>query len=152
GVRNVGDVGDPRYAEPVVAHGVDDALRAAVGTPVQRLTGYEQQLAVHRDVALRPGAHERLVQPRPLGVGDVPYLDAGEVALNDVGPDEREVGVDELKIPRGPWEEVRGGRRGRDQADVPGGLGRIHPPGAEPDARVGARRRRGHVDLRRGTR
>src|SRR2546425_5817813 len=84
-----------------MTHRVAHALRAAVGASVQCLTGDEQQLAVHRDVALRPGAHEGLVQPGTLGVGDVPHLHAGEVALNDVGPAERQVGVDVIEIARG---------------------------------------------------
>src|SRR3989441_13347300 len=68
-----------------VAH----ALRAAIGAPVQRLPGDEQQLAIHRDVALRPGTDEGLVQPRALEVGDIPHLDTREIALRS---EERRVG------------------------------------------------------------
>src|SRR5882672_2610822 len=93
------------------------------------------------------------MQPGSLGVGDVPYLDAGEVALNDVGSAERQVGIDELEVAwRAPVDEVRGGRRRRDEVDVPGGLGGIHPAGAEAHPRVGAGRRRGEMALGWGAR
>src|SRR4029077_16765602 len=130
----------------VVAHRVGHALRTAVHSAVRGLVGDEQEVAVHRHVALRAGAHVRSVQRRMARVRDVPHLVAREVALDDVLPVEREVRVDEPEVPRRARHEVMGRRCSRDQAEVPGRLTGVHPTGAQAHARVAVGGRRGRRD------
>ncbi|PYO88968.1 MAG: hypothetical protein DMD66_06350 [Gemmatimonadetes bacterium] len=84
GVGDVRRVEDADAAQPLMTDGIGHALLAAVGAPVQRLTGHEQQVAEDGDVALRAGADEGPLQGRMLGVRDIPHLDPGEIPLNDV--------------------------------------------------------------------
>ncbi|OLC07468.1 MAG: hypothetical protein AUH41_10405 [Gemmatimonadetes bacterium 13_1_40CM_66_11] len=51
-VGQIGRVEDADAAQPVMADGIGDALRAAVGASVQCFAGDEEEIAVHRDVAL----------------------------------------------------------------------------------------------------
>src|SRR5712664_2114951 len=122
---------------------VGNALRAAVVATVQRLAGNEQEVAIDRDVALRSRADERLVEPRNLGIRDVPDLEAVEVSLNDVVAADRQIGIDVLEIARRvAIDELGRWRRRRNESHVPGRLARVEPAGLQPDARIGTARRR----------
>src|SRR6266496_2318792 len=96
----IGAVEDPDAAQPVMAHRVGHALRAAIGPAVQRFTGDEEEVAIDRHVALRSGTDERLEQLRHLGVADVPYLEAVKVALDDEIAAERQVRIDKTEVAR----------------------------------------------------
>src|SRR3989442_12066205 len=117
---------------------------AAVQAGVEVLGRGEQQVSVDGDVILPTGAEVARDDRRLGGLGDVPHLEPVKVALDDVMAREREVGVHVAEIAevRGIREDGRLGR-GRDELEIPGGGGGVQPPGAEADARVGARRRGG---------
>src|SRR5947207_13466403 len=111
-VGKVGTIEDAKAAQPVVAHGIADTLRAAVGSAIQRLPRYEEQIAIHRDVALRPGAHEGFEEFRKFGIADIPYLQPVKVALDDIVAADRQVRIDEAEIIRVvAIDEVGRGRR-----------------------------------------
>ena len=128
--RDVGDVEDPDAAEALGAHRVLDALRAAVEAARGALARHEEQVLVHRDVALRRRAEVADRERRLGGVGNVPDLEAVVVALDGVLAGERQVGV------RGA-QELLGRRRLGDDLHVPGRLGGVHLAGLEADPRVG---------------
>src|SRR6185312_14544612 len=75
-----------------------EPLNAAVETAVSHFYGHEKQIAVHRDVALSTGANERGEQRGLRGVGDVKDVDPIEIALEEMGALEREVGVGEGEL------------------------------------------------------
>ena len=148
----VADVEDADAAQPVMADGVPHAFGAAVQPAAGGLARHEQQVAEHRHVALRAGAHVRLAQRRPGRVADVPHLPAAVVALDGVVADERQVGVGQPVVARRAGiHEIARRRRLRHDAQVPGCLAGIHPAGLEADARVGRGRGSAHV-LRSGSR
>ena len=71
GLRGIADVEDADAAKPLGAHRRLDALRAAVDPASRLLHRHEQQVAVHRHIALSAGTHDRGNQPRPARVLDV---------------------------------------------------------------------------------
>ncbi len=147
-VRDVADVEDADAAHPVFADRIGHALRAAIETAVEVLPGHEQEIAVDRDVILRVGADVGRDQCGAARLRDVPNLQTVEVALDDVVPRESEIRVQVAEVARrGRRERCRRRRRG-DEPQVPGRRRGVHPPGGETDARVGAGRCGGHVELR----
>src|SRR5207247_5338964 len=98
GVGEVGGIEDPDAAQPVMADRIRDSLSPAVRAAVQRFARHEQEVAIHRDVALRSGTYKRLEEARNLGIRDVPDLDAVEIALNDVVAADRGIGIDKAEI------------------------------------------------------
>ena len=135
---DVGDVEDANPAEPFVTD-VFASAPLAVQASAQPLAGDEEEVRVHRDIALGRGAHIGNDRDRVGRVGDVPHLDAVVVALDGVVPGEGQVGV-------GPAHEglLRGRRR--QHAEVPDGLARVEHAGLEADAGVGG----GGVDVQAG--
>ena len=137
GVVEVADVEDPHAAEAVGTDGRvrGEALRATVDPSPGLLHGHEQQVAVHRRVALPARAHERRTQRRVGRVGDVVDLEAVEAADDRVVTGEGEVGVDEPEVAgrrverRHPWVVVQ-------VVDVAAGLRPGEVAGGEADAWV----------------
>ena len=77
-----------------------DALHAAVHAVAGALRRNEEQVSVDRGVALARGADRGAAEHRARGVGDIPDLEAAEVALEDEVALEREVGVGERQAAR----------------------------------------------------
>ena len=73
---------------------------AAVETGARILRGEEEQVAIDRRVALLRAARRGVRERRRRRVGDVPDLEAAEVALVEVLPAERHVGVRERQPTR----------------------------------------------------
>ena len=97
-LAEVADVEDADAAEALRRSTVSGhALRAAVDAAARLLDRHEQQVAVDRHVALAAGAHDRREQPRLLRRLDVVGVEAVEVAEEQVGAAEREVGVREVR-------------------------------------------------------
>src|SRR5690606_13767919 len=124
-IADVRDVEDADAAQTVMAHRLGHALRPAVQPSAQALTGYEQQVAVDRHVALRRGADVADLEPRVCRIGDVPDLEPVVVALDHVIAREGEVRVRHA-------DEVVRRRRGCDLAQVPDRLLRIEEPRTQP--------------------
>src|SRR5439155_21968421 len=81
---------------------------------------------------------------------DVPHLQAVEVALDDVVPGERKIGVEEAEVAGiGVVREARRLRCRSHEPQVPERLRRVHPSGAQADAPVGGGRGGGGADLGR---
>ena len=121
---HVGDVEDADAAEPLVAHRRLDALRAAVDAAARLLDRHEEQVAVHRHVALAAGADDRRQQLRLLRVLDVVGVEAVEVADEEMVAAERQVGVGEVRA-RSPRRSAAvagaaSARRGLRQAQFGG--------------------------------
>ena len=92
---------------PLLAHAVLDALRAAVQPAAGVLRRHEEQVSVDRHVALLGEADVMIGEHGLERVGDVPDLEAAEVALVDVVAAEREVGVRVASGRRDRWDETR---------------------------------------------
>src|SRR5689334_7811969 len=93
-VSDVADVEDADSAQTILADGVLDAAGAAVDARTEIFAGDEEQILVDRDVTLRSRAEVRSLDHRLMRIGDIPDLIAAEAPLEDVIPEEREVGVD----------------------------------------------------------
>jgi hypothetical protein len=132
GVADVGDVEDADAAEAVRAHRRLYALGAAVEPAAEALAGDEEEVAVDRHVALRGRAEVRRHELGRARVRDIPNHDPVVVALDHVVAVEGEVGV-------GDADEVLGGGRRGELAEVPDGLLRVEEAGPEADARIGRR-------------
>ena len=134
-IRDIGDVEDPDPAEPVRAHRVAHALGAAVDPAALALTRDEQEILVHRDVALRRGAEILGLEGRLGRVGNIPHLEPVVVALDRVVAGEGEVGIGD------PGKLGRLGNVG-DDPHVPARLlCGVAGAGAETDPRIRNRRR-----------
>ena len=168
-LAEIADVENADAAEPFGADLVLNTLRAAVDAAARLLDRHEQQVAVHRHVALPAGTHRRREQLRLPGDLDVVGVEAVEVAHEEVRAAEREVGVGESEHIREPrvgrfvriWRRQVGiafGRRRRaagrlrieksfglgqrgDALHVLRGLAGIAQSGLEADARIGGGRR-----------
>ena len=138
-VGDIRDVEDADAAQTVVAHSLLHALVTAVEPSAESLAGHEQQVVVHRDIALRGRASVRDHRRRIRRIGDVPDLDAVVVALNGVVAREGEVGV-------GFPHEGLLGWRGGHQTQVPDRLAGVEEAGREADPGVGG----GRVDVETG--
>ena len=75
-----------------------EALGTAVDAAAGLLDRHEQQVAVHRDIALAARADERAVQHRVVRVRDVVDLEAVEAADDGTVTGEGEIGVDEPEV------------------------------------------------------
>ena len=106
-LAQIADVEDADAAEALGADRRGHALHAAVDAAAVLLDRHEQQVAVHRDVALPAGADDRGEQLRVLAALDVVGVEAVEVAEEHVGAAEREVRVGEVQPAAG-----RGGAAG----------------------------------------
>ena len=105
--------------------------------PVDTLARHEQQVLVHRDVALRRRAEIRLRDRRLRRVRDVTDLEPVVVALDGVLAGEGEVRV-------GDADEFLRRRRRRHHLHVPGGLRCCPLPRSQPDPPVRRGCGRGH--------
>ena len=136
-IGDVADVDDANSARPLVAHRIHHALETAIDAAIRCLGRNEEKIAIHRDVALRPGADVRRLQCGFIRVRDIPHLPAAVVALEDVIPGEREIGVHQPPIAgRTLIQEVFRRTRHRHGAEVPYRLAGVEPTGREADARV----------------
>ena len=135
----VRDVEDPHAAEAQRVAGRD--LRgAAVGARPGLLGGHEEQVPVHRDLALAARADDRGADLRIGGIGDVVDLEAVEVADERVVTLEREIGVDEGEAARVRRVEEAGGLGAvREQFEAVRGDAGVVEAGREADPRVGGR-------------
>ena len=142
---HVRDVVDSHADRPVLAHGILNALCAAIRAVAGALGRNEEQVAVDRRIALPRRAYGRVLENGIRGVRDVPHLESAEVALEDVVAAEGQVGVRERQSTRPAFtgEHVRL-RVVRDERDVVRDLRRVRETGAESDTRVRGGRFRGH--------
>ena len=74
------DVEDADAAEPLGADRRLDALGAAVDPAARLFHRHEQQVPVHRNVPLPPGAHDRREEPRLSRILDLERVEAVEIA------------------------------------------------------------------------
>src|SRR6267143_1731662 len=81
-VIDVADVEDADPTQSIFADGVLHALHPAVESRAQILAGDEQQIPVHRAVALRGRPHERRFERWLARIRDVPDLIAAEASLD----------------------------------------------------------------------
>ena len=139
GIGDVGDVEDADAADPLVAHRLLNRFVAAVQPSPESLARHEEQVVVHRHVALRGGTVVGDHRDGTGRIGDVPHLDPVVVALDGVPAGEGEVGI------RAADERLAGRRRGQ-HAEVPDRLAGVEHSGGQTDARV----RRGRVDRQAG--
>jgi hypothetical protein len=143
-----GDVADVEDADTAEAGGVrhvaaSRALRAAVDPAAGLLDRHEEEVAVHRHVALAAGADHGCPQCRCGRIGDVVDVEAVEVARERVVAAEREVRVREAqRADVGRVEEPDRLVAVREQVDPAARLARIEPPRGQADAGVGHRRSR----------
>ena len=140
-ITDVADVEDADPAQPVPADGVLYSLRSAVESRTEVLAGDEQQIPVHRDVALRCRTHVRRFEHGLTGIRDVPDLVAAEAPLNRVVAGEGKIGVD-------PGGELLGGPRLRQHPQIPDCLGGVVRSGTESDTRIRSRWRKRHIHRR----
>ena len=139
-MAGIADVDDADAAEALRAGVLLHALRATIEAAILRFPREEQQVLVHRDVVLLLRAAFRMDQARMEGIGNVPHREALEIALDEVIPLERHVGVHVVEIARLGRNELGGRPARRDEAHVPRGLRRVPPAGAQPHAGVANRR------------
>src|SRR5439155_10371575 len=100
GMRDVGNVEDADAAHAVLAYRIRHALSAAVEPAVEVLAGYEEEVAVHRDVVLRVGTNVGRHQHRLGRLRDVPHLQPVEVPLDDVVSGKGEIRVEKPEVAR----------------------------------------------------
>ena len=136
-LRDVRDVENADAAQPVLADHVFHALIAAINAARGRLARHEEQILVHRNVALRGGAVVRELERRGRRIRDVPDLVSVVAPLNHVVAREREIGV------RAANELCRG-RHFRENLEIPSRLRGVVQAGLQAYARIGIRRLRQH--------
>ena len=96
----IADVEDSDAAKSLGADSLLDATGSAIDAPSRLLHGHDQQVAVHRHIALATGTHHRGEQPRLRPVLDVVGIESLEVSDEQQIPAEREirVGKDDLCV------------------------------------------------------
>ncbi len=139
GIPNVADVEDTNTAQALSTHRFTHALRAAVEPPLEPFARNEQEVPIHRHIALRGGADVPVHEHRLPRIGEVPDLEAVVVPLDRVVPGEREVRVHAAN-------ELARRRRGRELAQVPDRLFGVEHSRAKTDAWIGGGRRGRHAD------
>src|SRR4051812_48859251 len=132
-IADVADVENADTAQAFLAYGVLHALRPAVDTRGEVFTRDEEEILVHRDIALRRRAEIGFSKRGCLWVADVPHLVTAEAALNRVVTREREIGIDTA-------QEFLGWSRLRKHSEIPHCLRGVERAGPQPDARIQSRR------------
>ena len=94
---DIADVEDAHATEPLGAHRVLIALRAAVDAAARLLDRVEEQVSVHRHVALSARTHDRCEQLGAPRVLDVVGVEAVEIADEQLMSLEREIRVREAE-------------------------------------------------------
>ncbi len=141
-IGDVRDVEDAQPAQALLAHGVLHTFAAAIEASGESLAGDEQQVLVHRHIALRCRTVVRRLERRVARIRDVPDLVARVAPLDRVRSGEREIGVRDS-------DELRRRLGAREHAQVPGRFLCVHESRVEADARIGAGRGGRRADSRR---
>ena len=139
GQSDVRDVEDADAAEAQRIAG-RDARGAAVGASPCLLGGHEQQVPVHRDLALATRTDNCCADLRVGGIGDVVDLETVEIADERVVALERQVGVDEGEA-AGVCRvgEAVGLGAMREQLEAVRGDAGVIEAGRKADPRIGGR-------------